>query len=99
MPWVVHHRAISGEVLVGAIARQLPDRLCSCAWIAAGAKNKGLVYVGERGVTARQGGTNEATGIELVAGAILGRLQLDNLNRLWVVGTHKDDYVTYMATG
>lgn len=87
----------SGEIKVSATAAALPDIACSLVMFKANAANTGKIYLGGAGVTVANGTTDAVTGFELSAGNSTPLLPIDNLKRLYQIGTVTDDSFTYLA--
>ena len=85
-----------GELAGVANATQLPNVAARYAWLTARSTNTGSVYIGGAGVTAPNNSTDTTTGIELVASATI-LIPIDNLNRLYYIGSDANQRLTYLV--
>ena len=88
---------ISGEVQGGTTKAQMPDVPCARIKIKALRDNAGNVYIGSSDVTVAGSATNQTMGFELDAGEDTGWIEIDNLNKFWMVTDNNADDVCYIA--
>lgn len=88
---------VTGEVAGSVTAAQLPDIDCEFVKIKAHANNAASVYIGPAGVTVANGTTDATTGLELAPGDDSGWLPIDDLSKLYIIGTNATDDITYLA--
>lgn len=72
-----------------AVVFSAPDSYVDTITIKAGMDNQSKIWVGGSGVACGQG-------IELEANESIA-LDIDNLRKIYAVGTHRQDYVTYIG--
>lgn len=87
----------SGVVQGGTTAAQMPDVPCSKVNIKALTGNSTNVYIGGAGVTVPGTETNATGGFTLDAGQDTGWIEIDNLNKLWMITDANGDDVSYLA--
>lgn len=87
----------TGEVAGSVTAKNLPNVRSKFVNIKAAASNAGKVYVGVAGVTKAAGTDTATAGWELSAGDETGPLQIDNLNRLYIICDNAGDDVVYIV--
>ena len=87
----------SGEVQGGTTAAQMPDVPCSKVLIKALTGNSTNVYIGGEGVTVPDGVTDSNAGFTLDAGQDTGWIEIDNLNKLWMITDANGDDISYLA--
>lgn len=88
----------TGELEGSTIAKQLPDVATGKFKLKARSENDGSVYVGfSRNVTKPNTKGDSTTGYELDAGDETEWIQLDNLNKLWIICDNAGDEMTYLA--
>ena len=87
----------SGVVQGGTTKAQMPDVPCSRINIKALVDNSGNVYIGGSNVTVPGASTNETGGFTLDAGQETGWLDIDNLNKLWMITDNNGDDVSYLV--
>lgn len=90
-------QVLSGERQGSATAVQLPSVPCKAVNIKAVASNGGNVYIGGPGVTKVDGTTDTTTGLELDAGQETGWIEIDNLDKLYMICDNAGDDITYIA--
>lgn len=88
---------ITGEVQGGTTVAQMPNVSCAKIKIRALASNSGNVYIGVAGATKPDGVTDTTSGFELDAGQDTGWLEIDNLNKLYMITDNNGDDVVYIA--
>jgi hypothetical protein len=90
---------VTGEVGGSLNAKRLPNIACSKVNIKAQSGNATNVYLGSSSsVTVASGGSvNTTTGFELDAGQETGWIEIDNLNKLWMICNAGGDDITYIA--
>ena len=94
----IFYRSVkSGVVQGGTTAAQMPDVPCSRVNIKALTDNSTNVYIGGANVTVPGAETNETGGFTLDAGQETGWLDIDNLNKLWMITNANGDDVSYLA--
>lgn len=90
----------TGEFAPGVTAAQFPSIAGRLVRLKARGVNAGSVAIGDdNAVTLPNGVTDTTSGLELIAGDDTGWIPLDNLNKLWGIGTGATDSVTYMVLG
>ena len=87
----------SGVVQGGTTRAQMPDVPCSRVNIKALIDNAGNVHIGGAGVTVPGSETNQTGGFSLDAGQETGWLDIDNLNKLWMITDNNADDVSYLV--
>ncbi len=87
----------SGEISGSVTAKQLPSIACSRVRLKAAASNAGNVYLGAAGVTAPDGTQDATTGFELDAAEESPWLDIDNLDRLYIICDNAGDDLVYIA--
>ena len=95
----VYNGVQSGEIAGSATAAVLPTISCRMVWFKAVASNAGKVYLGPAGVTVVNGTGDATSGIELVAGDMIGPIPISNLNQLYRICDNAGDDLTYLAVG
>lgn len=94
----VFYAVRNGEIAGSATAKQCPSVSCARVQLRAQAANTGKVYVGSSNtVTVPNGVDDTTTGFELAAGQTTDWLEIDNLNKLWIIGTTANEHLTYIA--
>ena len=91
------NQVISGEIQGGTTAAQFPDIPCVKVNIKALVDNATNVYIGGEGVTVPNGSTDQTSGFTLDAGQETGWIEIDNLNRFWMITDVNGDDVTYLV--
>lgn len=91
------NQVVSGEVQGGTTAAQLPDVPCVKVLFKAQADNAGNVYLGGANVTVPDGVTDQTSGLTLDAGEQTDWIQIDNLNRFWMITTNNGDDLSYIV--
>jgi hypothetical protein len=90
---------VTGERLLSDTREQMPSDPVD--WVVfKAAENNGtdIVYVGGPGVVALTGADSAVTGFELAAGESTPKLEVNNLDQVWLVGSASDTPgVTYIA--
>jgi hypothetical protein len=85
-----------GEVSGSTTAKQLPDVVSAgLVYIQAVKNNAAAVTIGGAGVTIQTGTTNTTTGVALEAGEWMPAVNIDNLNRLYIIGANATDDIVY----
>lgn len=79
----------TGSVSVGLTSAQLPDKAAERFMICASPSNLGNIFFGDENVTT-------STGIALSAGEKSPLMPLDNLNRLYVIGSVASCSLSYI---
>ena len=87
----------SGEIAGSVTAEQLPSVTCSRVAFKAAASNAGNVYLGAAGVTAPDGTQDATTGFELDAVEQTPWLDVDNLNRFYIICDNAGDDLVYIS--
>jgi hypothetical protein len=88
---------LSGAVMCGTVATQLPNIACKLVRFKARTANSGTVFMGTSGVTAAGTVTDTTSGLPLVAGDDTGWIPIDNLNRLHIISGGSPNVITYLA--
>ena len=88
---------LSGAVMCGTVATQLPNIACKLVRFKARAVNAGTVFMGTSGVTVAGTVTDTTSGLPLVAGDDTGWIPIDNLNRLYIISGGSPNVITYLA--
>lgn len=91
-----HTAVVSGELQGGTTVIQLPDISCVRVKFRALASNAGNVYIGGSGVTVPDGATDTTSGFELDAGQDTGWIDIDNLNRFYMITDNNGDDLSYL---
>ena len=90
---------VTGERKLSATREQMPSEAID--WVVfKAAENNGtdIVYVGGPAVAALAGADSTVTGFELAAGESTPKLEVNNLDQVWLVGSAGDTPgVTYIA--
>lgn len=92
-----YNEVISGEVGGGTTTAQMPNVPCSRVNIKALGTNSTNIYIGGANVTIPAGTTDTTSGITLDAGEETGWMNVDNLNRFWMITDSNSDDATYIA--
>ena len=94
---ILLNRVVSGEIQGGTTAAQLPNVPCVKVLFKAQSGNSTNVYLGGANVTIPDGVTDETSGLTLDAGEETGWIQIDNLNRFWMITDANGDDLSYIA--
>jgi hypothetical protein len=88
---------LSGAVMCGTVATQLPNVACKLVRFKARTANSGTVFMGTSGVTAAGTVTDTTSGLPLVAGDDTGWIPIDNLSRFFIISGGSPNVITYLA--
>lgn len=95
-----YYTVTTGEFAPGVAAAVFPTVSARLVRLKARAGNTGKVCIGDdASVTLADGTTDTTSGLELSAGEDTGWLPIQNLNKLYGIGTGATDSVTYMVLG
>ena len=89
---------VTGAVVCGAQVAQLPGAVCTSVSVKAVIRNKGNIFVGGRHVSVWTDIGSDRTGYWLAPGEDV-TVTVTNVNQVYVIGTSKQDAITFIANG